>query len=128
MIYDYVILGSRRFREKANMIGKQIIDKGFNVKLINESAPRIETEGLAVLRKLKTKYQKQHFEAIRECKRGVILCNFNGYIGLNTKAELIFANAYGIPVLSIEKVNSQEEEIIIMNIQRLDFSRLDRIL
>jgi len=124
MIYDYVILGSRRFREKANMIGKQIMDKGFNVKLINESAPRIETEGVAVLRKLKTQYQKQHFEAIRECKRGVILCNFNGYFGLNTKAELIFANAYDIPVLSIEKVNSQEEEIIIMNIQSLDFSRL----
>ena len=124
MIYDYVVLGSRRFRDKANKIGQQIMDKGFKVKLISESAPRIETDGVDVLRKLKTQYQKQHFEAIRWCKRGVILCNFNGYIGLNTKAELIFVNAYDIPILSIEKVNSQEEEIKIMNIQRLDFSRL----
>ena len=124
MIYDYVILGSRRFREEANRIGQQIIDKGFKVKLINESAPRIETDGVNILRKLKTKYQKQHFEAIRYCKRGVILCNFKGYIGLNTKAELIYANAFNKQVLSIQNVNSQEEELAILNIQKLDFSRI----
>ena len=122
MIYDYVILGSRRFRDKANEIGQQIKSKGFNVKFISEAAPRIESEGVDVLRKLKTQYQKQHFEAIRWCKHGVILCNFNGYIGLNTKAELIFANAYDVPIFSIERVNSQEEEIRIMNIQKLDSS------
>jgi hypothetical protein len=124
MVYDYVILGSRRFREEANKIGQQIMEKGFNVKLISESAPRIETNGVAVLRKLKTQYQKQHFEAIRWCKRGVILCNFKGYIGLNTKAELIYAHAFNKQLISIENVNSQEEELAIMNIQKLDFSRI----
>jgi hypothetical protein len=121
MIYDYVILGSRRFRDKANEIGQQMIDRGFDVKLINESAPRIETDGLEILRKLKTQYQRQHFEAIRRCKKGVILCNFNGYIGLNTKAELIFANAYNVAIFAIEPVNSQEEEIQILNIKLFNF-------
>jgi len=124
MIYDYVILGSRRYRDRANEIGQQIITKGFDVKLINESAPRIETDGVDVLRKLKTQYQNQHFEAIRWCKRGVILCNFDGYIGLNTKAELIFANAYDIPIFSVEAVNSQEEEIRILNVERINLSDL----
>jgi hypothetical protein len=124
VIYDYVILGSRRFRTKANEIGKRIISNGFDVKLINESAPRIETDGIEVLREFKTKYQKQHFEAIRLCKQGVILCNFDGYIGLNTKAELIFANAYNIPIFAIEPVKSQEEEIRILNIQLLNLSEI----
>ncbi len=124
VIYDYVILGSRRFRDKANEIGQRIISNGFDVKLINESAPRIETDGIDVLRELKTKYQKQHFEAIRTCKQGVILCNFNNYIGLNTKAELIFANAYDIPIFAIEPVESQEEEIRILNIQLLKLSEI----
>ena len=124
MIYDYVILGSRRYRDRANEVGQLIKDKGFDVKLISEAAPRIETDGVDVLRKLKTQYQKQHIEAIRCCKRGVILCNFNGYFGLNTKAELIIANAYGKPIFSIETVESQEEEIRILNIQRLNLSEL----
>ena len=111
MIYDYVILGSRRYRDRANEIGQQIITKGFDVKLINESAPRIETDGVDVLRKLKTQYQNQHFEAIRWCKRGVILCNFDGYIGLNT-------------IFSVEAVKSQEEEIRILNVERLNLSNL----
>jgi hypothetical protein len=123
VIYDYVILGSRRFRDKANEIGQRIISTGFDVKLINESAPRIETDGIDVLRELKTKYQKQHL-AIRTCKQGVILCNFNNYIGLNTKAELIFANAYNIPRFAIEPVESQEEEIRILNIQLLKLSEM----
>jgi hypothetical protein len=124
MIYDYVILGSRKYRDRANEIGQQIISKGFNVKLINESAPRIETNGVHVLRKLKTQYQKQHFEAIRWCKSGVILCNFDCYLGLNTKAELIFANAYDKPIYAIEDVKSEEEEIRILNIERLYLSKL----
>jgi len=124
MIYDYVIVGSRRFRKEANKIGQQIMEKGFQVKLISEPAPRIETDGVDVLKESKTKYQKQHFEAIRCCKRGVVLCNFNGYIGLNTKAEMIFAHAYGVPILSIENVNSDEEELKIMNIQRLNLPNL----
>ena len=124
MIYDYVIVGSRKFREAANKIGQQIMEKGFKVKLISEPAPRIETDGADVLRKFKTKYQRQHFEAIRCCKRGIIICNFNSYIGLNTKAEMIFAHAYGIPIFSIENVNSAEEELKIMNIQRLDLTNL----
>lgn len=124
MIYDFVILGSRRFRDKANDIGKRIISRGFDVKLINESAPRIETDGVEILRELKTKYQKQHFEAIRKCNLGVLLCNFNGYIGLNTKAELIFANAYNKPIFSVEPVKSQEEEIQILKIQLIDFAKI----
>ena len=124
MIYDYVILGSRRYRDRANEIGQRIITKGFDVKLINESAPRIETDGVDIVRELKTKYQKEHFEAIRYCKRGIILCNFNGYIGLNTKAEMIFAHAYDIPIFSIGNVNSDEEELEIMNIQRLNVTNL----
>ena len=124
MIYDYVIVGSRKFREEANKIGQQIMEKGFQVKLISEPAPRIETDGVDVLRESKTKYQKQHFEAIRCCKRGIILCNFNGYIGLNTKAEMIFAHAYSVPILSIENVNCDEEELEIMKIQRLNLTNL----
>lgn len=124
MIYDYVIVGSRRFRKEANKIGQQIMEKGCQVKLISEPAPRIETDGVDVLKESKTKYQKQHFEAIRCCKRGVVLCNFNGYIGLNSKAEMIFAHAYGVPILSIENVNSDEEELKIMNIQRLNLPNL----
>ena len=122
MIYDYVIVGSRKFMKEANEIGEQIVEKGFQVKLINEPAPRIETDGVDVLRKLKTVYQNQHFEAIRWCKHGVILCNFDGYIGLNTKAELIFANAYDVPIFSVEAVNSQEEEIRILNIERFNLA------
>lgn len=124
MIYDYVIVGSRKFRKEANRIGQQIIEKGFQVKLISELAPRIEADGVDVLRELKTKYQRQHFEAIRCCKRGIVICNFNGYIGLNTKAEMVFAHAYGIPIFSIENVNSDEEELKIMNIQRLNLTSL----
>jgi len=124
MIYDYVIVGSRKFRKEANKIGQQIMEKGFQVKLISEPAPRIETDGVDVLRESKTKYQKQHFEAIRCCKRGIVLCNFNGYIGLNTKAEMIFAHAYGVPILSIENVNCDEEELEIMKIQRLNLTNL----
>jgi len=124
MIYDYVIVGSRKFREEANKIGQQIMEKGFQVKLISEPAPRIETDGVDALRESKTKYQKQHFEAIRCCKRGIILCNFNGYIGLNTKAEMIFAHAYSVPILSIENVNCDEEELEIMKIQRLNLTNL----
>ena len=124
MIYDYVIIGSRKFKKEANKIGKQIMKKGFKVKLISEPAPRIDTDGVDLLRRSKTKYQKQHFEAIKSCKRGVVLCNFEGYIGLNTKAELIFANAYDIPILSIEAVDSDEEELIIMNIQKLNIDNL----
>lgn len=124
MIYDYVIVGSRRFRKEANKIGQQIMEKGFQVKLISEPAPRIETDGVDILKESKTKYQKQHFEAIRCCKRGVVLCNFNGYIGLNTKAEMIFAHAYGVPLLSIENVDSDEEELIIMNIKILNLHNL----
>lgn len=120
MIYDYVILGSRRFSKRANKIGRQIMQKGFSVKLISDPAPRIETEGLEVVKRLKTAYQKQHFEAIRNCRRGVILCNFDGYIGLNTKAELIFAHAYDVPIFAVEPVNSNEEELKIMNIRKLD--------
>ena len=126
MIYDYVILGSRRFRDKANEIGQRMRSKGFEVKLINESAPRIETDGVKILRELKTQYQKQHFEAIRRCKRGVILCNFNGYVGLNTKVELILANAYNIPIFAIEPVRSQEEEIRILNIQSFNLSEISK--
>ncbi len=126
MTYDYVILGSRRFRDKANVIGQQMISNGFDVKLISESAPRIETDGIEFLRELKTKYQKQHFEAIKRCKYGVILCNFDGYIGLNTKAELIFANAYNIPIFAIESVTSEEEELRILNIQLLDLSKITK--
>ena len=100
------------------------MEKGFQVKLINEPAPRIETDGVDVLRQSKTKYQKQHFEAIRFCRRGIIICNFNGYIGLNTKAEMIFAHAYGIPIFSIENINSDEEELKIMNIKRLNLTKL----
>lgn len=124
MIYDYVIVGSRKFKEEANKIGQKIMEKSFKVKLISEPAPRIETDGVDVLRRLKTKYQRQHFEAIRRCKRGIVLCNFNGYIGLNTKAEMIFAHAYGIPIFSLEDVNSDEEELEIMNIQRLNLTEL----
>ena len=124
MIYDYVIVGSRKFSTEANRIGQKIIEKGFQVKLISEPAPRIETNGVDVLRKIKTQYQKQHFEAIRCCKRGIILCNFNGYVGLNTKAEMIFAHAYGIPIFSIENVKSDEEELEIMNIQKLNLTDL----
>jgi hypothetical protein len=124
MIYDYVIVGSRKFRKEANRIGQQIIEKGFQVKLISEPAPRIEADGMDALRELKTKYQRQHFEAVRCCKRGIVICNFNGYIGLNTKAEMIFAHAYGIPIFSIENVNSDEEELKIMNIQRLNLTSL----
>jgi len=123
LIYDYVILGSRKYRDKANIVGQQIIEKGFKVKLINEAAPRIKSDGVAILKKLKTKYQREHFEAIRFCRKGVILCNFEGYIGLNTKAELIYANAYNIPIFSIEEVESDEEEIIILNIQKIDLSK-----
>ena len=126
MVYDYVILGSRRFRDKANEIGQQIVSIGFDVKFINESAPRIENDGIDVLRKLKTKYQKQHFDAIKHCKEGVILCNFNGYIGLNTKAELIFANAYSIPIFAVEPVCSEEEELRILNIQLLNLSKISK--
>lgn len=124
MLYDYVIVGSRRFKTEANKIGRQIMEKGFKVKLISEPAPRIETDGLNILKKLKIKYQRQHFEAIRSCKRGVVLCNFDGYIGLNTKAELIFANAYGIPILSIEDVKSDKEELVIMDIKILNLDSL----
>ena len=124
MVYDYVILGSRRYRDKANEIGKRIINIGFCVKLINESAPRIESDGIDILKELKTKYQKQHFDAIRQCKHGVILCNFDGYIGLNTKAELIYANAYNIPIFAVEPVKSQEEEIRILNIQQFNLSMI----
>ena len=124
MIYDYVIVGSRKFRKQANKIGQQIMEKGFQVKLISEPAPRIEVDGIDILRKLKTKYQRQHFEAIRCCKRGIIVCNFNGYIGLNTKAEMIFAHAYDIPIFSIENVKSEEEEFEIMNIQRINLTNL----
>ena len=124
MIYDYVIVGSRKFWKEANKIGQKIMEKGFQVKLISEAAPRIEADGVDVLRKSKTKYQKQHFEAIRCCKRGIVICNFNGYIGLNTKAEMIFANAYDIPIFSIENVNSEEEELEIMNIRRLNLTKL----
>jgi hypothetical protein len=120
MVYDYVVLGSRRFLEEANEIGRQIMEKGFSVKLISDPAPRIESEGLEVVKKFKTAYQKQHFEAIKNCKRGVILCNFNGYVGLNTKAELIFAHAYGVPIFAVEPVNSNEEELKIMDIRKLD--------
>lgn len=123
-LYDYVIVGSRRFKTEANNIGKQIMEKGYQVKLISEQTPRIETDGLNVLKKSKIKYQKQHFEAIRNCKRGVVLCNFDGYIGLNTIAELIFANAYEIPILSIEAVNSDQEELVIMDIERLNLHSL----
>ena len=124
MDFDFVILGSRRFRNVANNIGKQIEKKGYKVKFINESAPRIEEDGIAILRKIKTQYQKEHFEAIRGCKKGVILCNFEGYIGLNTKAELIFANAYEIPIFSVEQVNSSTEELIIMDIKKLDLLKI----
>ena len=124
MIYDYVIVGSRKFSTEANRIGQKIMEKGFQVKLISEPAPRIETNGVDVLRKIKTKYQRQHFEALRCCKRGVILCNVNGYVGLNTKAEMIFAHAYGIPIFSIENVKSDEEELEIMNIKRLNLTIL----
>ena len=124
MIYDYVIVGSRKFKKEANMIGQQIIEKGFQVKLISEPAPRIDADGMDALRELKTKYQRQHFEAIECCKRGIVICNFNGYIGLNTKAEMIFSHAYGIPIFSIENVNSDEEELKIMNIQRLNLTSL----
>jgi hypothetical protein len=103
-----------------------MISKGFDVKLINESAPRIETDGLEILRELKTQYQRQHFEAIRWCKKGVILCNFNGYIGLNTKAELILANAYNVPIFAIEPVNSHEEEIQILNIELFNFYEISK--
>jgi len=120
MVYDYVVLGSRRFLEEANEIGRQIMEKGFSVKLISDPAPRIESEGLEVVKKFKTAYQKQHFEAIKNCKRGVILCNFNGYIGLNTKAELIFGHAYGVPIFAVEPVNCNEEELKIMDIRKLD--------
>lgn len=124
MIYDYVIVASRKFRKEANKIGQQIIEKGFQVKLISEPAPRIEVDGMDILRKLKTKYQRQHFDAIRDCKRGIVVCNFNGYIGLNTKAEMIFAHAYDIPIFSIENVKSDEEELEIMNIQRINLTNL----
>ena len=80
----------------------------------------IESDGIEILKELKTKYQKQHFDAIRQCKHGVILCNFDGYIGLNTKAELIYANAYNIPIFAVEPVKSQEEEIRILNIQQFN--------
>jgi hypothetical protein len=120
VIYDYVILGSRRFSKEANEIGREIRQKGFSVKLISDPAPRIETEGLEAVKRFKTAYQKQHFEAIRNCRLGVILCNFNGYVGLNTKAELIFAHAYDVPIFAVEHVNSKEEELKIMNIQKLD--------
>jgi hypothetical protein len=120
MVYDYVVLGSRRFLKEANEIGRRIMEKGFSVKLISDPAPRIETEGLEVVRRFKTAYQKRHFEAIRKCKLGVILCNFNEYVGLNTKAELIFAHAYCVPIFAVEPVNSNEEELKIMNIRKLD--------
>jgi len=120
VIYDYVILGSRRFSKEANKIGQQIMQKGFSVKLISDPAPRIETEGLETVKRFKTAYQKQHFEAIRNCRLGVILCNFKRYVGLNTKAELIFAHAYGVPIFAVEPVNSNEEELEIMNIHKLD--------
>lgn len=120
MIYDYVVLGSRRFLKEANEIGRQVMEKGFSVKLISDPAPRIEAEGLEVVKRFKTAYQRQHFEAIRNCKLGVILCNFNGYVGLNTKAELIFAHAYDVPIFAVEPVNSNEEELKIMNIHKLD--------
>jgi len=120
VIYDYVVLGSRRFLEEANEIGRQVMEKGFSVKLISDPAPRIEAEGLEIVRRFKTAYQRQHFEAIRNCKLGVILCNLNGYVGLNTKAELIFAHAYGVPIFAVEPVNSNEEELKIMNIHKLD--------
>ncbi len=126
IVYDYVIVGSRRFSKEANLIGQQIIKKGFKVKLISEPAPRIETDGVGVVRKLKVMYQRLHFEAIRSCRKGLVVCNFDGYIGLNTKAEMIFAYAYGVPILSIEEVNSNEEELKIMNVQRLELSKLDR--
>ncbi|TRO42900.1 hypothetical protein E2P30_03085 [Candidatus Bathyarchaeota archaeon] len=126
MIYDYVILGSRRFKEKANKIGNNLINQGFAVKLIGGSVPRIETDGKEVLKKFKTQYQKEHFEAIRLCKKGVILCNFNGYIGLNTKAELILANAYNVPIFAIEPLNSQEEEIQILNVHFFDFLDINK--
>ena len=48
------------------------------------------------------------------------------YIGLNTKAELIFANAYNIPIFAIENVESTEEEIRILNIQLLNLSKLKK--
>jgi hypothetical protein len=120
VIYDYVILGSRRFSKEANEIGQQIMQKGFSVKLISDPAPRIETEGLETVKRFKTAYQKQHFEAIKNCRLGVILCNFNRYVGLNTKAELIFAHAYDVPIFAVEPVNSNEEELKIMNIHKLD--------
>jgi hypothetical protein len=120
VIYDYVVLGSRRFLKEANEIGRQVMEKGFSVKLISDPAPRIEAEGLEVVKRFKTAYQRQHFEAIRNCKLGVILCNFNGYVGLNTKAELIFAHAYDVPIFAVEPVNSNEEELKIMNIHKLD--------
>ena len=120
MIYDYVILSSRRFSKEANEIGRQIMQKGFTVKLIGDPAPRIETEGLEAVKRFKTAYQKQHFEVIRNCRLGVILCNFNRYVGLNTKAELIFSHAYGVPIFAVEPVNSNEEELKIMNIHKLD--------
>ena len=53
IVYDYVIVGSRRFSKEANLVGQQIIKKGFKVKLISEPAPRIETDGVDVVRKLK---------------------------------------------------------------------------
>jgi hypothetical protein len=124
LIYDYVIVGSRKFRKRANKIGQKIKENGFQVKLISKPAPRIEVDGVDVLKKFKTKYQRQHFEAIRCCKRGIIICNFNDYIGLNTKAEMIFAHAYGIPIFSVENVISDEEELEIMNIKRLNLDDL----
>ena len=122
MIYDYVMVGSRKFRKRANKIGQKIMKKGFQVKLISEPAPRIDVDGVDVLRKLKTKYQREHFEAIRYCKRGIIVCNFNGYVGLNTKAEMIFSHAYDVPIFSVENVNSDEEELEIMQIRRLNLT------
>lgn len=119
-IYDYVVLGSRRFSKEANKVGRQVMQKGFSVKLISDPAPRIETDGLETVKRFKTAYQKKHFEAIRNCRRGVILCNFNGYVGLNTKAELIFAHAYGVPIFAVDPVTSKEEELKIMNIRKLD--------
>ena len=124
LVFDFVILGSRRFKDRANEIGKKIIEKGYRVKLINEAAPRIKSQGIAVVKNLKTQYQREHFDAIRQCKNGVVLCNFGGYIGLNTKAELIFANAFEKPIFSIESVNSKEEELIIMNIKKFDLNIL----
>lgn len=125
-----LLCGRRKENLKMVEVASKLQRAGHNVNmgslsLDNKQSPPFEQT--KEFKNLKAKNMSNHFEEIENCD-AIFVCNFNGYIGMNTFAEIMFAWYHGCYIFLLEEYDEKAafaeelytiEPIVIDNVNKI---------